>query len=208
MSDKNTIFIVDDEQEVRDSLKWLVESAAYEAKTYPDALSFLEDYKNSEPGCLVLDVRMPRMTGLELQAKLIEKKIKLPIVFITGHGDIAMAVRAMKLGAVDFLTKPANHQLLLETINKAVNRYYKDNQGDKNKEKALQHFQQLTPREKEIFAHIIQGKLNKVVAYDLGISVNTVEIHRGNIMRKMAVRTLAELVRMGIQIESELPAIS
>ncbi len=203
VSEINTVFIIDDEQEVRDSMKWLLQSGGFKAEVYPDALSFLEEYAD-EKGCLILDVRMPKMTGLELQAILLERKIKLPIIFITGHGDIDMAVRAMKLGAVDFLTKPVNHQLLLETVNKTIHRYYEESQDDQAKEKILAQYQQLTPREKEIFLYIIYGKLNKVIAYELSISVNTVEIHRGNIMRKMNAKTLAELVRMGIQIESEL----
>ena len=169
---------------------------------YGSAIDFLEGYDPSKGGCVVLDIRMPRMTGLELQARLQELGSTLPIIFITGHGDIPMAVEAMRKGALDFIRKPFREQELLDRINEALAHDAGNRKNRMDNQKALEGIASLTPREKEIFDRITDGQMNKVVAAELGISERTVEVHRAQAMKKVGVRTLAQLVRAKIVAET------
>ena len=196
-----TIFVVDDDDAVRDSLSDLIDSVGLAVATYPSAHEFLEVYDNAERGCLVLDIRMPGMSGLELQDRLNERGSTLPIVFITGHGDVPMAVEAMKRGAVDFIQKPFRDQELLDRINLALEQNRRRRAAEETKQDIAQRITSLTRREREVMDMVIQGKANKVIAIDLGLSQRTVEVHRAHVMDKMKARTLAELVRMNTTLE-------
>ena len=190
-----TVFVVDDDDAMSKSVRWLIESVGLNVRTFSSAKEFLENYDPNESGCLVLDVRMPGMSGLELQEQLSKRDIHLPIIFVTGHGDVPMAVKAMKAHAFDFLTKPFNDQTLLDTINKAI-------QADVNRRKEYVEFSlvaerivKLTPRELQVMDLVIEGRLNKVIASELKISPKTVELHRAKIMEKMGADSVAHLVR-------------
>ncbi|MDH3643210.1 MAG: response regulator transcription factor [Gammaproteobacteria bacterium] len=203
MSDATpTVFVVDDDEPVRDAIGMLLETVDIPFEAFATAQEFLDAYDASRTGCLVLDIRMPGMSGLELQEKLIEDKAPIPIVFITGHGDIPMAVDAMKRGAVDFIRKPFRDQELLDRVHEALNvdsdnrNAYADLTGIRDKVDTL------TPREHEVFERVAQGQANKVVAIDLGISERTVEIHRSQVMQKTKARTLADLVRMKLTLDN------
>jgi len=206
MSDTEKVFIVDDDEAVRDAIGMLLETVDIPYIAYPDALSFLEQADLKNVNCLVLDIRMPGMSGLELQEKLAAMKIELPIVFITGHGDIPMAVEAMRRGAVDFLRKPFRDQELLDRIQEALSRdaQHRDQAADSDHLKS--RIADLTPRELEVFQRVAKGQANKVIAIELGISERTVEIHRSNVMQKTASRSLADLVRLLIKLEELAPA--
>ena len=192
---EQTIFIVDDDSELRDLLGCLVESIGLPVELYESAEEFLESY-NDRAGCLLVDVRLKGMSGLKLQAMLRSKNDEIPIIFLTANGDVPMAVRAMKEGAVDFFTKPFNNQLLLEAIQTAVDKNKFVLQDCLEREQVMQAYSILTKREREILQFIIAGKLSKEIAYDLKISLSTVEAHRAKIMTKMKVRSLALLVSM------------
>jgi len=201
MDRKQTVFIVDDDEGIREGLSLLLETVGQSCELYSSALEFLESYDPNKSGCLILDIRMPRMTGLDLQEKLKEKKSVLPIIFITGHGDIPMAVEAMRRGALDFMRKPFREQDLLDRINEALD-------SDAGKRKALVDRQQLndkiaslTERERQVFHRVADGEMNKVIAMDLAISERTVEVHRSQVMKKLKVRTLAQLVRIKMELE-------
>jgi two-component system response regulator FixJ len=204
MDDKQTVFVVDDDEGVRDGLSLLLDTVGQNYELFESAYDFLDDFDASKHGCLVLDIRMPRMTGLDLQKKLIEMGSKLPIIFITGHGDIPMAVEAMRLGAVDFIRKPFREYDLLDRINEALNIDDTAYQQALGREALLEKLASLTERERDVFERVADGKMNKVIAADLGISERTVEVHRGQVMKKLGVKTLAQLVR--IKIESEMTA--
>lgn len=190
------VYVVDDDQAMVESLSWVIESVGLKAKTYTRANDFLAEYDVTQPGCMLLDVRMPGMSGPELQAKLNALGATLPIIFISGHGDVPLAVRVMKAGAVDFLTKPFNDQVLLESINKAL-RLDKLNR-DKQKENAQAEakFALLSPREVQVLQGIVAGKQNKVISSELNISLKTVEAHRASVMKKMGVKSVPELVKL------------
>lgn len=196
MNDTTTIYIVDDDPKITESLHWLLESVNYHVKSYNSAQAFLDNWSGEYAGCLILDVRMKDMTGLELQEELNKRQINIPIVFMTAHGDIPMTVRAMKKGAVDFLTKPVNGQQLLETVNKALQVQAQQLEQLKERQHLLERIDKLTTREKEIIALLVEGNNNKAIATQLGITVNTVEVHRSNIMKKMQVRAATELIRL------------
>ena len=196
-----TIFVVDDDDAVRDSLRDLIDSVGLDVATYPSAHAFLDVYDNAQRGCLVLDIRMPGMSGLELQERLNERGSSLPIVFITGHGDVPMAVEAMKRGAVDFIQKPFRDQELLDRINLAIEQNRRRREAEETKQDIAERVSSLTRREREVMDMVIQGKANKVIAIDLGLSQRTVEVHRAHVMDKMRARTLAELVRMNTTLE-------
>lgn len=196
-----TIFVVDDDEPVRDSIGMLLETEDLPYETYADAQSFLDAYEPSRRGCLVLDIRMPGMSGLELQTRLREMHATLPIVFITGHGDVPMAVEAMKRGAVDFIRKPFRDQELLDRINEALQVEAGQRAAATDLAEIRAKVETLTPREREVFERVAQGQANKVVAIDLGISERTVEIHRSQVMHKTGARSLADLVRMKITLE-------
>ncbi len=206
MSDTEKVFIVDDDEAVRDAIGMLLETVDIPYVAYPDALSFLEQADLNNVNCLVLDIRMPGMSGLELQEKLAAMKVELPIVFITGHGDIPMAVEAMRRGAVDFLRKPFRDQELLDRIQEALSRdaQHRDQAADSDQLKS--RIADLTPRELEVFRRVAKGQANKVIAIELGISERTVEIHRSNVMQKTSSRSLADLVRLLIKLEELEPA--
>jgi len=195
-----TIFVVDDDSAVRDALKLLLRSVGQAVETFGSGQEFLEAYSEDRPGCLVLDIRMPGMSGLELQQKLNERHSILPIIFITGHGDVPMAVEAMQAGAVDFIQKPFRDQDLIDRINQALEK-------DNNNRAALgvrndirHRLETLTPREREVLDLVVHGKANKVIAGDLKLSQRTVEIHRARVMEKMQASSLAHLVRMVLEV--------
>ena len=194
------VYIVDDDDAVRDSLSWLVESVGLDAVTFSSAAKFLDICDGELSGCLVSDVRMPGMSGIELQEQLIERGIKIPVIFITGYGDIKMAVQAIQHGAVDFITKPFNDQELLDKIQHAIEKGMQAWERQVEIKKLVSRYETLTPRENEVMLKVIQGKLNKVVASDLNISSKTVEAHRAKVMEKMKAANLAELIRMSSYI--------
>lgn len=202
MSDQPpTVFVVDDDEPVRDSVAMLLDTVDLSCETFASAQDFLDAYESSRTGCLVLDIRMPGMSGLELQERLLEMQAPVPIVFITGHGDIPMAVEAMKRGALDFIRKPFRDQELLDRIQEALSVDEAQRAEYAGLEQVRARVASLTPREKEVFLRVADGQANKVVAIDLGISERTVEIHRSQVMQKTAARTLADLVRMKITLE-------
>ena len=203
MSDEPTVFIVDDDDAVRDSLRMLVKSLNVRAETFASATEFLGKFDMERPGCLVLDIRMPGMSGLELQKRLHEQGAVLPIIFITGHGDVPMAVEAMQNGAVDFIQKPFRDQELLDRINEAMEQDSTNRQGLLQKHDIAARMETLTQREHEVMDLVAAGRANKVIAGDLGVSQRTVEIHRARVMEKMQARSLADLVRMVMQVREE-----
>lgn len=194
MTGKPVVFIVDDDASVRDALALLFDTAGLAAETYPSAEAFLQAYRPDRRGCLVLDVQMPGLSGLELQAKLAELAVRLPIIFLTAHGNIPAAVRAIKAGAVDFLEKPADGALLLERVQAALRDSAPVRQG---LDAALEEkFARLTMREREVMARVAAGMSSKETARALGISHRTVEVHRARLMQKMGARTVLDLAAM------------
>ncbi|MCG8429366.1 MAG: response regulator transcription factor [Chromatiales bacterium] len=198
MSNESTVFVVDDDQAMRNSLKWLIESVGMKVETYGSADEFIRNYYPGRAGCLLLDVRMPGMSGLELQEHFIDHQIRIPIIIITGHGDVPMAVRAMKAGAVDFIEKPFNDELLLESIRNALVIDVDRRAQQAERAEIATKLAQLTPREHEVMEMVTSGKANKEIASALGVSAKTVEAHRARVMEKMEAESLAELVRMVI----------
>jgi len=195
-----TIFVVDDDLAVRDALKLLLRSVGQAVETYGSAQEFLDAYSEDRPGCLVLDIRMPGMSGLELQQKLNEKHSILPIIFITGHGDVPMAVEAMQAGAVDFIQKPFRDQDLIDRINQALEKDTNNRAALGERNGIRKRLETLTPREREVLDLVVHGKANKVIAGDLKLSQRTVEIHRARVMEKMQASSLAHLVRMVLEV--------
>jgi FixJ family two-component response regulator len=191
-----TIFVVDDDASIRKSLKRLLTAAGYAVEAFASAREFLASERLPAPGCLILDVRMPELTGLELQKALASAPHRMPIVFITGHGDIAMSVRAMKDGAVDFLPKPFDDEDLLDAIRRAVAKDVRDLSHEAGVKDILERVRLLTPREIEVFALVVTGMLNKQIAVALGIGEKTVKVHRARVMEKMRAGSVAELVRL------------
>jgi RNA polymerase sigma factor (sigma-70 family) len=190
-----TVFIIDDDPAMRDSMSFLVQSVGIAVETFSSAQGFLDTYDPERHGCLVLDVRMPGMSGLELQEFLVERGIRAPVIMVTGYGDVPMAVRALKGGAVDFLEKPFTDQELLETINEAVERDYRQRGKDAELAKVKERIARLTPREREVMDLVLDGKPNKAIATELGLSPKTVEVHRSRVMAKMQVGSLAALLQ-------------
>ena len=205
MSAENKVFIVDDDEAVRESLRALVESEGYTGRDFGSARSFLDGFDPSEPGCLVVDVRMPDMDGLALQAELAAREIDIPVIVVTGHGDVPLAVQAMKAGAVDFIEKPYNDHQILDTIGRALE-MARDRQNQSSiAQEARERIASLTPREAQVLEHLVAGHANKVIAYELGISPRTIEIHRAHVMEKMQARSLSDLVRMAIEAGVRTP---
>jgi FixJ family two-component response regulator len=196
-----TVFIVDDDDAMRSSLRLLLKSVGLPAVAYPSARDFLAAWNPEQPSCLVLDVRMPGMSGLELQEELNRRGAIVPVIFITGHGDIPMAVEAMQHGAFDFLQKPFRDQDLIDRIQKAIAADAANRSQLLEKERIRARWESLTPREREVLALVTAGKANKVMAGDLGVSQRTVEIHRARVMEKMEAASLAHLVRMVLDLE-------
>ena len=197
-----TIYIVDDDEAVRNSLRFLLKSVGHTCQTLASANEFLETYQPKHQGCLILDVRMPGMSGLELQQQLNLRGAIIPVIFITGHGDVPMAVEAMQHGAADFLQKPFRDQDLLDRIQRALERDARNRAALAQHERIRASFDSLTPREREVLQLLTRGKSNKVMAAELGVSQRTVEIHRARVMDKTGAASLAQLVRMTIDLES------
>ncbi len=200
-----TVYVVDDDVSVRESLELLIGDAGYRAETFGAAREFL-DYlarpRRPEPGCLVLDVSLPDLNGLELQRQLAGEPVPLPIVFITGYGDVPMTVKAMKAGAIEFLTKPWSDDALLEAIGQAVERSRSALDHDAELRALREDYASLSRREREVMTRVVAGRLNKQIAADLGISEITVKAHRGQVMRKMHADSVADLVRMAARLGS------
>ncbi len=197
MSDAEpTIFVIDDDPSVRQSLESLIKSVDWRVRTYGSAQEFLGSGQLDAPGCIVLDIRLPGLSGLDLQHALAQTKSCLPIIFITGHGDIPMSVQAMKAGAVEFLPKPLREQVLLDALILALDRDRTTRQQRANLAALRERYDSLTPREQEVMGLVVSGLLNKQIAATLGVSEVTVKVHRGQIMEKMQADSLANLVRM------------
>jgi two-component system, LuxR family, response regulator FixJ len=192
--DSPIIYLVDDDEAVRDSLGMLFRSIGLKHEAYPSALEFLERYDQQRHSCLVADIRMPGLSGLELQQRLNEQNAEVPILFITGHGDVPMAVTAMKAGAADFIQKPFRDQDLIDRIHKALAVDRERRKGRAEQDEIRARIALLTPREKEVMERVVRGQANKVIAMDLGVSQRTVELHRARVMRKLRLRSVAELV--------------
>jgi FixJ family two-component response regulator len=190
------VFVVDDDAPMRESLKNLIRSVGLRAELFASAQEFLRSKRPDVPGCLVLDVRLPGLSGLDLQRRTSQAGLEIPIIFITGHGDIPMTVRAMKAGAVEFLTKPFRDQDLLDAIQQALERDRKARDQRADIEELRSRFASLTPREREVMVRVVAGLLNKQIGAELGSSETTVKIHRHQVMEKMGAGSLAELVRM------------
>ena len=189
------VYIVDDDEALRDSLIWLLDSTGLKSQAFDSAEAFLAAFSPKMSGCLVLDIRMPGMSGLELHDKLLTLHSTLPVIFITGHGDVPMAVSALKKGAVDFIEKPFNDQDMVKLIRSALTEERKQHDARLQEADAQRRIEGLTPREREVLELIVAGRLNKQIADDLGISIKTVEVHRARVMEKMGVNSLAELVQ-------------
>jgi FixJ family two-component response regulator len=195
-SEKPLVHVVDDDSSMRAALTGLFDTVGLQTETYPTAESFFSISVSDRPGCIVLDVRLPDMNGLEFQGRLAQMGVGIPVVMMTGFGDIPMSVRAMKLGAVDFLPKPFRDQDMLDAVMAAIDRDRQRRVVENDVSQLRERFETLSPREQEVMLHVTAGKMNKQVAGDLGISEITVKIHRGAAMHKMGARTYAELVRM------------
>jgi two-component system, LuxR family, response regulator FixJ len=198
MPPEPTVFVVDDDRAMRDSLRWLLESVGLTVRTYSTAADFLREYEPAQPGCLVLDVRMPGMSGLDLQAELVRRGAGLPTIVVTGHAEVPMAVRAVKAGAVDFIEKPFSDQLLLDRVRQALGIDRLEREVRHRREEARRRLESLTAREREVLGLVAAGKANKEIAASLGLSPKTVEVHRAHVMSKMAVDSLAELIRVAL----------
>ncbi|NIB38718.1 response regulator transcription factor [Pseudomaricurvus alkylphenolicus] len=196
-----TVYVVDDDESVGVSLCRLLMSAGLEAVYYQDAEQFLEEIGNTSLGCLLLDIRMPKISGLEIQKIMNDQGTTLPIVFITGHGDIPMSVRAIKDGAVNFLTKPFDDVEVIDAVNSAIELHRKILEKEHSLNEIENHYKQLTAREKEVFELVITGLLNKQIAFQLGIVEKTIKVHRSRIMDKMKANNFADLVKMGVALQ-------
>ena len=195
------VFIVDDDRAARESLSWLIGSINLKVAAFASAAEFLAAYAPEQPGCLITDVRMPGLSGLDLQAELKRRGLEIPVIVVTGHGDVPMAVRAMKAGAFDFVEKPFNDQVLIDLVQKAIERSFTLAQGQAERRYVRARLDQLTPRERQVFDMIVAGESNKGIAQALGISEKTVEAHRAHIMDKMQARSLAELLKLAIALD-------
>jgi two-component system, LuxR family, response regulator FixJ len=200
-----TVFVVDDDHAMRTSLQWLIESTGLTVQTYESADVFLAHYQHGQAGCLLLDVRMPGMTGLELQSYLMRQGYRLPVILITGHGDVTMAVKAMKAGAMDFIEKPFHDEDLLRSIHNALDFDEKHRASRSLRTDIALRLAELTPREHEVMAMVTDGLSNREIAAALGVSAKTVEAHRARVMEKMRAESLAELVRMALLMAPETP---
>lgn len=201
MLQKPSVYIVDDDEAIRNALRLLLKTAGLSTQIYSSAQEFLASYKSDVAGCLILDVRMPGMSGLDLQKLLLTRHIRIPVIIMTGHGEVSMAVQAMKNGAVDFIEKPFKNDVLLDRVNQAIAQDLAERAEQKLHFAAASRISTLTCREREIMALLIQGKRNKIIASELGISNRTVEAHRAKIMEKMQAHSLSDIVRATVGVE-------
>jgi FixJ family two-component response regulator len=195
------VYVVDDDPSVRKALERLFRSAGHDAMTFASAFEFLDFSHPDAPGCLVLDIKMPKLSGLELQERLAEKGIFFPIIFITGHGTVPASVRALKAGAMDFLQKPFEDRELLDAVAQGIEKHRRLRQEQNEKKELRARIDTLTPREREVFRLVVSGMLNKQVAFDLGTAEKTIKVHRARVMQKMGAQSLADLVRFGEKLE-------
>ncbi len=189
------VYVIDDDDAVRDNLKWLLNTVDLRVSAFASATEFLEAFSPAHPGCIVLDVRMPGMSGLELQAQLADRADDFPVVFITGHGDVQMAVRTMKLGAVDFIEKPFNNQVVIDTVQRALAGINSVREARRKHADSRKHLARLTERERQVLDGIIAGETNKVMASRLSLSEKTIEVHRSRMMEKMHANSLVDLIK-------------
>ena len=206
MPPEPTVFVVDDDPAMRDSLCWLLQSVDLHVETYPSADAFLAAYDAGRPGCLVLDVRMPGMSGLNLQDELRARHIRLPIIMLSGHAEVPTAVRALKAGAIDFMEKPFSDELLLDRIRQAIDLDREQRDAEARRTAVAERYALLTPREREVMELVTAGKANKVIAAELGLSPKTVEVHRAAVMDKMRADSVADLVRMRLALSDQAAA--
>lgn len=202
----STVYIVDDDPALRKSMRWLVESVGLRATTFATAEEFEAAYQPGAPGCLVLDIRMPGMSGLDLQSKLCEHGITIPIIMVTGHGEVPTAVRAVKSGAIAFIEKPFSDQDLLDAVRQALEQDEANRETNANRREVEARYAALTPREREVMQLIVTGHANKQIACQLSISQKTVEVHRAHVMKKLRAQSVAELVRMAMCLEQATAA--
>ncbi len=198
MTNSQTVFVVDDDDAVRDSLRALLESAGFAVEDYGSPRKFLEQLKPGRTGCLIADIRMPEMDGLELQQELARRKACLSVIIVTGHGDVPLAVRAMKAGAVEFIEKPFDDTLMVEGVQRALDLAAAEQSDTAAQRVAQERIAELTERERQVLAQLVAGRPNKVIAFKLDISPRTVEVHRAHVMDKLNVRSLSELVRLSL----------
>ncbi|QIG79853.1 response regulator transcription factor [Stakelama tenebrarum] len=196
MTDKRLIHLIDDEEAVRKGLGFMLKTSGYAVQSWPSGVEFLKQVGQVDPGCILLDIRMPEMDGLEVQRMLNERGVRMPVILITGHGDVTLAVRAMRAGAVDFVEKPLDNDALLDAIGRAFERIDATNDALDRENDAERMLGALSEREREVLDLLARGYPNKTVAYDLGISPRTVEVHRANVMTKLGARSLAEALRV------------
>jgi len=205
--ERPVVYVVDDDPSVLKSLERLLRSAGYQAEIFTSALEFLDFSHRDAPGCLILDVKMPELSGLELQERLAARELALPVIFITGHGTVPMSVRAMKAGAMDFLQKPFLDQDLLDAIGGAVATDRQAKQEQRELSKLRERLKTLTPRESEVFGLVVTGMLNKQIAFDLGTSEKTIKVHRARVMEKLSAESLADLVRIAERLGIRSPEV-
>jgi two-component system response regulator FixJ len=201
--DLRLVHLVDDDEAIRRSVGFMLKTSGYHVRTYESGVELLKGAPNLEPGCVLLDIRMPGMDGLEVQSALRDKGVTLPVIIMTGHGDVTLAVQAMKAGAVDFIEKPFEKAVLLSAIEHGVDRIRKSAANQDRADEATVRLQALTPREREVLDGLAKGLPNKTIAYDLGISPRTVEIHRANVMSKLGVRSLSEALRIAFAAQEK-----
>jgi two-component system response regulator FixJ len=212
-SDKAVVHVIDDDEAMRESLAFLLGAVGMEVRTYESALGFLDVAPNAEAGCVITDVRMPGLSGVDLLRRLRELKLGIPVIVITGHGDVPLAVEAMKIGALDFLEKPFDDEVLLASVRSALNQLDQDQRRQGERNEIERRLAALSNRERDVLEGLVSGHANKQIAYDLGISPRTIEIYRANLMTKMQAASLSDLVRMALITgivgpDSELPKTS
>ena len=206
MSEASTVYVVDDDPAMRDSLRWLLESVDFQVHVFESATAFLEQYEGHRPACLVLDVRMPGMSGLQVQQQLVDQGSRLPLIMMTGHGDVPMAVAALKNGAFDFIEKPFNHQQLIDVVQQALSHTEQQHQQTQALARLQTEFDALRPKEQRIVQHVAEGMTSREIADHMGISAKTVEVYRLRAMKAMGAANVAALVRQAVAL-SLVPAL-